>query len=80
MKDKKKHTMSSCFKLLVDRVKNYVIKNLGAPFILIFDALILLVAFMVIYEDTSANDLAVLAYCFLVVGFILQAISCVIYK
>lgn len=67
-------------KALIVKVKNFVVRNLGAPFILIFDALILTVAFMAVHGDAFVNDLAVLAYYFLVVGVILQAVSYVRYR
>lgn len=80
LEDKEKREFSDSSKVLIVKVKNYMVRNLGAPFILIFDALILTVAFMVVRENTFVNDLAVLAYCFLVVGVILQAISYVRYR
>gem|GEM_PF-1861156 len=67
---------------LVDRlrfsianVKGYFSKNLGAPFILVFDVLIFVVAFMVIYRNPLVGYAAAVAYCFLVIGVVLQAFS-----
>lgn len=62
------------------KIKNYLFKNLGAPFILVFNALILVVAYMIVQGNSFVNELAVLAYCFLVVGVILQAICYLRYK
>jgi hypothetical protein len=67
---------------LVDRlrfsianVKGYFSKNLGAPFILVFDVLIFVVAFIVIYRNPLVSYAAAIAYCFLVIGVVLQAFS-----
>jgi hypothetical protein len=67
---------------LVDRlrfsianVKRYFLKNLGAPFILVFDVLILVVAFIVVDGDPLVGYAAAVAYCFLVIGVVLQAFS-----
>lgn len=80
IKNKDKRGLSGGSNELVARVKNYVVRNLGAPFILIFDAIILAVAFMSLNGNTFVNELAVLAYCFLVIGVILQAICYIRYK
>lgn len=80
LKDKEKRELSGGSKALIVKFKNFVVRNLGAPFILIFDALILTVAFLVVHGEAFVNDLAVLAYCFLVVGVILQAVSYVRYR
>jgi len=62
-------------------IKRYFSRNLGAFFILVFQALIFVCAFYLIQESSSlANVAAILAYCFLIVGVVLQAISFIRYK
>jgi membrane protein YdbS with pleckstrin-like domain len=62
-------------------IKRYFVRNPGALFILAFQALIFVCAFSLIQESSSlANVAAILAYCFLIVGVILQAISFIRYK
>ncbi|MDI6805965.1 MAG: hypothetical protein QMD20_04805 [Candidatus Bathyarchaeia archaeon] len=57
------------------KVKGYLIKNPGAFFIIVFDLLIFSCAFLVVVEENSlVNNVAISAYCFLVIGVILQAI------
>lgn len=56
------------------KVKGYLIKNPGAFFIIIFDLLIFACAFLVVEENALVNNVAISAYCFLVIGVILQAI------
>jgi hypothetical protein len=57
-------------------IKRYLVRNPGAFFILVFQALILACASFLIQESSSlANDAAIVAYCFLIVGVVLQAIS-----
>ncbi len=80
LKAKEKRLLLGGSKALIVKVKNFVVSNLGAPFILIFDVLILTVAFMIVQRNAFVNDLAVLAYCFLVVGVILQAVSYIRYR
>ena len=41
-------------------------RNLSAPFIVIFDALIIVCALLLIQENPLVNDVTVAAYCFLV--------------
>jgi hypothetical protein len=67
---------------LVDRlrfsfanVNGYFSKNLGAPFILAFDVLILVVAFMVVDGNPFVGYAAAVAYFLLVIGVVLQAFS-----
>jgi len=50
-------------------------RNLSAPFIVIFDALIIVCALLLIQENPLVNNVTVVAYCFLVFGLVLQAVS-----
>jgi len=59
------------------KAKSYFRGNLGALFIIAFQALTLTCAFLLIRGNQAVDEAAVLAYCFLVVGVILQAVSCV---
>jgi hypothetical protein len=55
------------------RVKGYVRENWGAPFILAFMALLIVVSVSLVEGLASlANDVAIWSYCSLVVGVILQ--------
>lgn len=57
------------------RVKGYVRENLGAPFILTFMALLIVVAVSLVVGLASlANDVAIWSYCSLVAGVILQLV------
>jgi len=57
------------------RIKNYFRFNWGAPFIIVFMALLLAAAgFLSLGFDVLANDVAVYAYYFLVLGVVLQLI------
>jgi|YelNatPaOPRAMG01_1025707.scaffolds.fasta_scaffold00928_6 hypothetical protein len=57
------------------KIKWYFYSNPGALFIIAFDVLILACAFLVVQGNPLVNDVAVFAYCFLVFGVILQALS-----
>jgi hypothetical protein len=57
------------------RAKKYFGRNLGAAFIIAFQLLVLTCVFLLIRGNPAVNDVAVLAYCSLVIGIILQAIS-----
>ena len=59
----------------IAKAKGYISRNLGAPFILAFDLLILTTALAVVYGDPLANHLALAAYCLAALGVILQALS-----
>ena len=57
-------------------IKRYFVRNPGAFFILVFQALIFACASFLVQESNSlANDAAIVAYCFLIVGVVLQATS-----
>jgi hypothetical protein len=57
------------------KVKKYFRDNLGAPFIIGFQLLLLVCASLLIQGSTSAaNEIAIVAYSMLVVGVILQFI------
>jgi len=57
------------------RIKNYFRVNWGAPFIIVFMALLLAAAgFLSLGFEALANDVAVYAYYFLVLGVVLQLI------
>lgn len=57
------------------KVKGYFIRNPGAFFIITFDLLIFACAFLLVVESPLVDEVAIFAYCFLVIGVILQAIS-----
>lgn len=57
------------------RVKKYFYENLGAPFIVVFQILILACAFSLIVNAQVYDFLAVLAFCFLALGILLQAVA-----
>ena len=57
------------------KIKRYFVRNPGALFIIGFDGLILTCAFLLIQENPLVDDVAVFAYCFLVVGVVLQAVA-----
>jgi hypothetical protein len=59
------------------KAKRYFARNLGALFIIVFQALVLTCAFLLIRGNPAVDDVAVLAYCSLIVGVILQAVSSV---
>jgi len=58
------------------KVKRYVRENLGGPFVIGFQALLLVAAgFLVVGNSGLANDVAVYAYYLLVIGVVLQLFS-----
>lgn len=58
------------------RVKRYFMENLGAPFVIGFQILLLTCAGLVIQGNSSlANEVAIYAYYSLVIGVFLQLIS-----
>jgi len=57
------------------KITKYFFKNPGALFIIIFQTLILTCAFLLVQGNPLVNDVAVLAYCLLVVGVVLQAMG-----
>lgn len=59
-------------------VKVFLAKNLGSPFIIAFEALILACAFLLIQGSPFVDATAVCAYCFLIIGVILQIASSII--
>lgn len=60
------------------KFKRYFVKEPGALFIIVFEALILSCAFLLIQgNEALADEDAVLAYCFLAAGIVLQAVSLV---
>ncbi len=58
------------------KIKRYFKENWGAPFIILFQALILLsVRFLVQGDSALANTIVTYCYCSLVIGVVLQLIS-----
>lgn len=57
------------------KIERYFIRNPGALFIIVFDALILTCAFLLIQGNPLVDNVAVFAYCFLVVGVVLQVVA-----
>jgi len=63
-------------KRFLPRAKKYFRKNLGAPFIIVFQALLLVCAGLLIAGNAElANEVATGAYFSLVIGVVLQLIS-----
>jgi len=66
--------------MLVTKTKRFFNENLGAPFILGFQALLLVCAGLLAFDNLTncvflANEIAVVAYFMLVIGVILQLFS-----
>jgi hypothetical protein len=57
------------------KVKKYFAGNPGALCVIVFQALVLTCAFLLIRGSPIVDDVAVLGYCFLVVGVFLQAVG-----
>lgn len=57
------------------KIERCFIRHPGAFFIIVFDGLILTCAFLFVQENPFVDGVAVFAYCFLVVGVVLQAIA-----
>jgi len=58
------------------RIKRYIKGNLGAPFIIGFQLLLLVCAGLLIQGNSvMAGEVAIYAYCILVAGVVLQLIS-----
>jgi hypothetical protein len=57
------------------KIERHFIRNPGTLFIIVFDVLILTCAFLLIQGNPLVDDVAVFAYCFLVVGVFLQAVA-----
>jgi len=58
------------------RIKGFLVLNPGAVFIILFSGLVLTCAYLLILGSPNnpiIDSVAVLAYCFLVVGIVLQA-------
>lgn len=63
-------------RISLQRVKKYFRENPGALFIVSFQVLLLVAAgFLVVGNSALANEAAVLAYYWLVIGVVLQLIS-----
>ena len=63
-------------KQIFSRIKWYFRGNLGAPFIIVFQALMLICAGLLILGDSElANGVAMGAYVSLVIGVVLQLFS-----
>jgi len=57
------------------KIERYFIKTPGALFIILFDVLIVTCAFMLVQGNPLVDNVAVFAYCFLVIGVVLQALA-----
>lgn len=55
------------------KAKSYFLRNPGAVFIVFFQVLLLAVAFLLIAGNSVVDGVAVIAYCSLIVGVVLQA-------
>lgn len=62
------------------RMRGYLVKNLGVPFILGFQILLLTCGLLLIQGNTTlANNMAVYAYYLLVLGVVLQLVCFIRY-
>ena len=60
------------------KIKTFLAVNPGAVFIVLFAALVLTCAYLLIQgnsDNPNIDSVAVLAYCFLAVGIVLQAVG-----
>ena len=60
------------------RIKTFLVVNPGAVFIILFAALVFACAYLLIVgspNNPNIDSVAVLAYCFLAVGIVLQAVG-----
>jgi len=57
------------------KIERYFIKAPGALFIVLFDVLIVTCAFLLVQGNPLVDNVAVFAYCFLVIGVVLQALA-----
>lgn len=55
------------------KAKSYFLRNPGAVFVVFFQVLLLAVAFLLIAGNPAVDGVAVIAYCSLIVGVVLQA-------
>jgi len=63
-------------KQFLPRIKRYFSENLGAYFIIVFQALLVVCAGLLVQGDSGlANEVVMCAYYLLVVGVVLQLIS-----
>ena len=76
MKLNEKSVSISMIKKVITTTRRFIDENLGAPFIIGFQILILLCASLLTIENIAvADNIAVCAYFFLGIGIILQAVS-----
>ncbi len=60
----------------ITRIVRYLRKNLGSPFIIVFQMLLLYCAFLLVRGNSNlANDVVVYAYYSLMIGVVLQLVS-----
>ena len=57
------------------KIERYFTKSPGALFIILFDVLIVTCAFLLVQGNPLVDNVAVFAYCFLVIGVVLQALA-----
>ena len=60
------------------KIKTFLVANPGAVFIILFAALVLTCAYLLILgnpDNPIIDSVAVLGYCFLAVGIVLQAVG-----
>lgn len=62
------------------RTKTFLVRNPGALFIMAFEALVFACASLLIQGSTLVEVVSVFAYCFLVIGVVLQAWRFVVEK
>lgn len=61
--------------MMLGKVKRYFGRNPGAPFVIVFQALVLTCAFLLIRGSPIVDNVAVVGYGFLIVGVVLQAVG-----
>ena len=67
--------MVSQLKTNLLKIERYFTKSPGALFIILFDVLIVTCAFLLVQGNPLVDNVAVFAYCFLVIGVVLQALA-----
>jgi len=67
--------MVSHLKTNLLKIERYFTKSPGALFIILFDVLIVTCAFLLVQGNPLVDNVAVFAYCFLVIGVVLQALA-----
>jgi hypothetical protein len=62
------------------KAKSYFLRNPWAVFVVLFQVLLLAVAFLLIEGNPAVDGIAVIAYCSLIAGVVLQAARSIVDK